>query len=70
MLLNESRTSHYRAFIYRNEFNGCREYKYLSDDGDIRELDDWLNDKVWSGYATGGDIEMYVPEFGWCIYED
>jgi hypothetical protein len=76
---SRSNYTNYRAFVHRRGHDErlghagrdyCRDFKYLSHDGDIRELDNWLHNEVESGFATGGDIEVYVPGFGWCIYDD
>lgn len=72
MLTRESETSHYRAKAYCKDSTGCRypDYRYLSFDGDIRELDNWLDKQVSDGRATGGAVEAYVGGFGWTLYND
>lgn len=68
MLLRESKTSHYRAKAYRPD--DSIDYRYLDDEGDIRELDAWIDDEVGSGRSCGAIVEMYVPHFGWVVYND
>lgn len=70
MLSEYSTTSQYRAKAYLGNSILRVRYRYLSDTGDINELDQWLHNQVESGTATGGDVEMWVPGFGWCVYND
>ena len=67
-LLIASKTSQYRA--YANIESSTKRYRYLSDDGDINELVEWLENEVDNGRAVGGDVEIWIPGFGWCVYDD
>lgn len=44
--------------------------RYLSDDGEIAELDRWVDWQVESGQANAGDVQMWVIGFGWLPYKD
>lgn len=71
MILIESKTSQYRAYVNLDSNpQATRKWRYLSDDGDINELSDWVDNEVDAGRAVGGDIEMWVAGFGWVVYND
>ena len=62
-----SEDSKYRAYAY---YYARSEMRYLSRNGDIQELRDWLDNEVNSGRATGGEIEVYLPRVGWVVYKN